>query len=50
MATRNDILSVSVGPENIAVLKAEAAKEGLPVSALVRTWVSSLASKVADDE
>ncbi len=50
MATRNDILSVSVGPENIARLKAEAAREGLPVSALIRLWIGELAYKGAENE
>jgi hypothetical protein len=50
MRVRDDILTVSIGPENVAVLKAEAAREGLPVSALVRSWASSLAHEEADDE
>lgn len=46
---RDDIISVSIGAGNVAVLKAEAAKEGLPVSALVREWVSSLATSEDDN-
>ena len=33
---RNDQVCLSIGRENVAILRAEAAKEGLPVSALVR--------------
>ncbi len=47
--TRPDLISLSLGPENIRVLKAEAAYEGLTPSALVRTWIMSL-DKDADDE
>lgn len=47
---RDDLICLSLGPENIAALRAEAAKEGLPVSALVRTWVSSLAHEGVDGD
>lgn len=52
MATRNrkDLICLSLGAENIAALKNEAAKEGLPVSALVRTLTEELVSKGADNE
>ena len=50
MTMRNDLLTVSIGAENVAALKAKAAREGLPVSHLVREWISaSLADKEADN-
>ena len=39
---RNDILSVSIGPANIQAVKAAASERGMPVSALVRSWISTL--------
>lgn len=48
--SRKDILSVSIGPENIRLLKDEARREGLPVSRVVAAWVQELADSEADDE
>lgn len=48
--TRDDLICLSIGRENVALLKREAAHEGLPVSKLVREWVSSLAENEADDD
>ena len=53
MATRirNDQVCLSIGRENVAILRAAAARENLPVSAIVREWVSTLAeNEAADDE
>ena len=48
---REDQVCLSIGRENVATLRAAAAREGLPVSAIVRTWVHSLAeNEAADDE
>ena len=40
---RDDLICLSLGPANVALLKDTAAREGLPVSALVREWVATLA-------
>lgn len=45
-----EIISLSLRPDLVSVLKDEARREGLPVSALVAIWVSTLAHEEADDE
>ena len=49
MRIRNDLLTVSVGQANINLLRETAARKDLPVSALVRELVSTLADKGADN-
>jgi hypothetical protein len=43
-----EILSISLRPDLVTVLKQEAAREGLPVSALVAAWVQELDDEGAD--
>ena len=51
MTMRNDLLTVSIGAENVATIKAVAARKGLPVSRLVRNWIAaSLADKEARND
>lgn len=50
MRVRDDLLTVSLSPEYKAALKAEAAREGMPVSALVRSWISAQADNKGDSE
>jgi hypothetical protein len=47
---RDDILSVSIRPDLITLLKAEAARREETVSALVRDWASTLADEKDRDE
>lgn len=46
---RSDQITLTLGSANVALLKDAAAREGLPVSALVRELVSDLAGKGASD-
>lgn len=50
MRIRNDQVTLSIGLENVALLKDVAAREGLSTSALVRELVSSLADKGDRDD
>jgi hypothetical protein len=47
---RVDILSVSLRPDLIDLLKQEAARRSETVSALVRGWASTLADQKEQDE
>ena len=47
--TRPDLISLSIGPGNVDRLKAVAFQRGIPVSALVRKWVSTLADPTLPD-
>jgi hypothetical protein len=48
--SRDDILSVSLKPDLIDLLKQEAARREETVSALVRGWASTLADEKDRDE